>query len=617
MRNWRAFPGAILGKIRNWRGQHASAAAGRTTEGQPSEPKRGSHPKQHAPATNLAEGRHRASGPDSHSEVPVDPIQSYLEAEPPPSDVDWAARAAELSVAEGSDASMTGRWLEMARCSAGLSHASLSRDLGHQDGKWSAQRCGANAKFGASIVDLKQVESLTGLPLPNRVRRAARPIDTEDTATLARLPATACAVVVYEDAVSRLTTPTVADEMAALAAAAASIRSEATRELDGRILRRMFGLCAASQPVPAIANEFGVSKWHVELVRQEALFLFDMVRSTLSTPALDELGAGIRGANNVPAVLMEKRCAALLGGVTLSDATRFLAAYRHDPAYRIHRLRVRASNEAAVSIVATGISSAARNLTVLSQAARALTRYAGACSLSSVVALATEHGFTGLPQDVLREMIGAFPGVVWLDEQKQWLTYIDEPSPLVRKAATMLALCGHALGPAVIYAGLAHAERGSSSTSRPAAHAAHLPSAQVVSRVLETHPWFAKQQSGAFSLAAGIGDVKNLDEYEAAVVSSILAGGGAATRQECGKWLFGSAMERRVSINTLNFTLNHSAYFVRLGRAVYGIRGQDVDAHIIEAAVQRGTAGRSASMAAARRAGRPAGADQNHLAASL
>jgi hypothetical protein len=524
-----------------------------------------------------------------------------LDAAPQPVDVDWFARAAALSSARGSNASITGRWMGMARRSAGLSHAALAAELGHADGTWSAKRCGKGAELGVSIVDLKQVESLTGLPLPDRVRRAARPLAEEDEPALRHLPLHVRAIMMYEDAMSRGASATVADEITLLLNAAVDATKTKVPQHEKLVLHRKFGLHMASQSAPAIARDLGVSRYSVETIGQTALATFAHLSGRVATPALDELAIRVTEANGTHVDLLEKSCQELLGDIELQDAVRFLRQFRRDYSFSVRRTPVQAGNQ---PVVVTSISPAARNLTIVSQAARALTRYSGACNIMALLGYATERGAENVQPPDLRDIIGTLPGAIWLDAAHEWLTYVDEPSPLVRRVGTLLDLNGSAMEFETLYEGLVCLEKRGQVPSRLAAHAEHLPPAWVVEKVLDTHPWFASPRHGVYALVVSIGNDANLNEIEATVAACIRANGGVASRQECAELLPGDSGSWSARGNLIHCAIRHSPYFKRVGYGLYGIRGCRVDSTVIEAAAQRAVAKRREVRSESRRRAR-------------
>ncbi|TAN03055.1 MAG: sigma-70 family RNA polymerase sigma factor [Rhodanobacteraceae bacterium] len=579
MTNWRTLTGAIWSRLQRWR-EHGQAPAVAGT------------PEVTVSAEPAALPRPLPSTP------PVDPFQQLLNAAPKPVDVDWFARAAALSSARGSNASITGRWMGMARRSAGLSHAALAAELGHADGTWSAKRCGKGAELGVSIADLKQVESLTGLPLPDRVRRAARPLAEEDEPALRHLPLHVRAIMMYEDAMSRVASATVADEITLLLNAAVDATKTKVPQHEKLVLRRKFGLHMASQSAPAIARDLGVSRYSVETIVQTVLATLAHLSGRVATPALDELAVRVTEANGAHVDLLEKSCQELLGNIEPQDAVRFLRQFRRDYTFSVRRTPVQAGNQ---PVVVTSIAPASRNLTIVSQAARALTRYSGACNITSLLGYATECGAENVHPADLRDIIGTLPGAIWLDGGHEWLTYVDEPSPLVRRVGTLLDLNERAMDFETLYEGLVCLEKRGQVPSRLAVHAEHLPPAWVVGKVLETHPWFGSPRQGVYSLVVSIEDDVNLNEVEATVAACIRANGGVACRQECAELLTGDKGSWEASNNSVQGVIRNSLYFTRLGRGIYGIRGRHVEPAVIEAAARRAVAKRRAVRAEHRR----------------
>lgn len=256
-----------------------------------------------APRKNVGHGRSARRASDSpergsrtsetrHPPLPAD--SPFRPVQPPPLGPVpslrelWRTKEGALHQPARNDRDITGGWMDQARNVAGLSHAQFSAELGHGGPNWSLRRCGMGAAFGASIVDLLQAESLSGLPLTEVVRNAARPLRRSDFDAVPSLKPVDRVVLAWADG-RRRRDKSLAGEVSGLIEAAVMARGRDRYALELRALRGLFGL--DNQALPATPRKV-VRSLKAKAARKaemRALALLRAARSRLDTPELDSL----------------------------------------------------------------------------------------------------------------------------------------------------------------------------------------------------------------------------------------------------------------------------------------------------------------------------------------
>lgn len=468
-------------------------------------------------------------------------------------------------------------WLRAALTLSGRSAKGLSLDMGKGDA-WLSNRVNRQSTVVPALAELYAISRVTGLPLTDDVSQALASLATMPRTRVTRLP--------VSPEISDQGSP-VATEMVKLIQLAVHVCAAHGSEKNVERMRRRFGLTTGrAMTLREVADQETITRERVRQIEARILEVLAEMGDNLDTPALDRVHDRSLRMIGLPESSVQAALVDLLGNVPLMEALRFYQAIRPQRA-SIGRDNAAVYGREQLKVVTGKDGSEVRFVETVSQCARKLHSYAGACLLADLRTFVGARLKRQVSIEKIISAINVLPDACWLNGGQRWFHFRgDGMTPMLERAANIIALARQPVEFETLYGGILCGVRGDRK-SQAAQFADALPPPSIVLEILDNHPAFVRRLATSFSLkTVTVDPLSEMETDHRALLLAIDANGGALARGDLVR--VKRADGSPVTKNSFTMCLYISSYIVRVGPSVYAIRGRDVDPQLLLETQQRG-----------------------------
>jgi len=352
------------------------------------------------------------------------------------------------------------------------------------------------------------------------------------------------------------------------------------------ILKMRFGIGnGVSMTLQEVADTLGLTRERIRQVEARTLDVIAEIAAGIATPSLDAVLASATEQLGMPEAFVEDGLRTLLGTVPLAEALRFRqiiwpAADEED----VTSERTSVYAHGSVKVIANHPKHV-RLVKDVSIAARKLSSYCGACLIPDLRQLAESSLKRPISQTDLVGIVNGLPGATWLGDGQRWFCFVEEAlTPLLARAASMIAIAGVPVDFETIYGGLSREGR-RSRASLAEDFSDPLPPPLIVQELLDLHPAFRRRLAVSFDLAITLDPFVDMEGVRKAMVMALDANGGIMAKADIAAILLQNGQP--IPKHSLGVQLYMSPFIVRHGPAVYALRGRPLLQADIDAAVER------------------------------
>lgn len=461
-------------------------------------------------------------------------------------------------------------WLRRALTASGRSAKRLSVNMGKGDA-WVSNRINRHSTLTPNLDELHAIARVLKYPLTDDVRKAL--VDLES------MPRTR---------VTRRSAPPetpdqgspVATEMVGLLQLAVHVCGAAGGDKNVERMRRRFGLTTGlGQTLQEVADQEGITRERIRQIESRIFEVLAEMGAELPSPILDQVHARALEMMGHPESTVQATLGELLGDVPLMEALRFYQAIKPRPA-SIGRDTAAVYGRERLNIVAVKDGVDTRFVEMVSQCARRLHAYAGACLLSDLRSFVETRLKRKVPIESLIATVSALPGAYWLGGGQRWFHFQeDATTPMLARVANIVAFARRPVEFETIYGGLLCGVR-ADRKSEAAGFTDPLPPPFVILEILDNHPAFVRRVATSFALTEPMVDqLSDVETDHRALLLAIDRNGGVLAKGDLVRVT--RADGSAISKHSIGATLYNSSYIVRSGPAVYAIRGRDLDPQLL------------------------------------